>query len=109
MKANKRWIFLFTHLFSEEEMNREKMITLAEKLVRHHVNMFIICDELSPQEYDYAKEFKQEIENLNKEYKSCEVYLVSAMKSENVELYMERRVTNYKMTTNNPLIIETLA
>ena len=65
--------------------------------MRKRVNLLMICKDLDPEDIRYALQFKHLVEQLNQERRFCEVYIKFDESVENVEVFMERRIANFKM------------
>ena len=84
-----------------------RLTDIAEKLVRLQVNTILVCFDLDDRERQMAEEFVQRIEQLQADkIITVQAFLLEDKTPSEVEEFMIKRVANYKIPKNAPLIIE---
>ena len=106
--ANRRWVICFTNNIVEQDAQGFTLGNVAELFVKHQVNVILICFNPRPIEIRAAEHFLKRIKQLGSDkIMPVEGYLLFDPSPCELEELMVRRVANYNIPKNAPLIIET--
>ena len=107
-QANRRWIICLSNNIIEQDSTGANLNTVAELFVKHQVNIVLLCFNPSRSEKRIAEQFVQRIKHLSADkIMPTEAFLLYDPTPEEVKQVMVKRVANYKIPKNAPLIIET--
>lgn len=105
--ANRRWVISFSNNLLARDSEGHRLIDIAEKLVKLQVNVILICFNLDPRERQMAEDFVEHIEQLQADkIITVQAFLLEDKTPSEIEEFMIKRVANYNIPKNAPLIIE---
>jgi hypothetical protein len=83
------------------------MQSIAEKMARMQINLILICYKLTPTEKKAAEQFVNLVRKTRPGQHASEGFFCPDMDPKEVEKLFTKRIANFKLEYNQPLIMET--
>ena len=106
--TNRRWVICLTKNLRARDESGHELSKVTNLCIKHQVNVILICFEPSAREIKLAKAFVAQIKRLSENLITpVTAYFLADPTPKDIETIMLKKVANFQIPKNAPLITET--